>query len=532
MGKTLLTAEHVRFQIAGSPLIDIDQFELSLGDRIALVGANGVGKSTLIGLLAGEIRPDEGTVTRYAPVAVIHQMLDQPPDQPLDAGIAARLGAQAAGSALSGGERARRRIASALSARAPILLADEPTNDLDQAGLDELEAQLKAHKGALLLVSHDRRLMDSVARVVCELSDGHLTIYPGNYSAYVAARAQRLARRQFEYDQYRRAQAQLRGAIQEKREHASQVGQLPTRMGNSEARLHKRATTEVEEKLNGTRKALESRLKHLTPRERPPEDAKIRMNQGALTRVVSKTVLTLRDMAIRFDQRVLLENASMTLPTGSHTALLGPNGCGKTTLIRRLLAPNDQRVRLAPGTKCGYFGQDHQATLDFDKTILENLLPVSVLPESEVRTVLARMNLRGDACHKLVQCLSGGERAKVALTKLLISDVSLLILDEPTNHLDLCALEALEGLLRDSAATLLLVSHDRQFVAQVATRLVFFEGTSLVTFEGDMAAYQANKDRPVDAQLTRLILELRMADLAARIPRESDQRRRAPRGKR
>ncbi|MEG0146168.1 MAG: ATP-binding cassette domain-containing protein, partial [Clostridia bacterium] len=208
MGKTLLTAEHVRFQIAGSPLIDIDQFELSLGDRIALVGTNGVGKSTLIGLLAGEIRPDEGTVTRYAPVAVIHQMLDQPPDQPLDAGIAARLGAQAAGSALSGGERARRRIASALSARAPILLADEPTNDLDQAGLDELEAQLKAHKGALLLVSHDRRLMDSVARVVCELSDGHLTIYPGNYSAYVAARAQRLARRQFEYDQYRRAQAQ------------------------------------------------------------------------------------------------------------------------------------------------------------------------------------------------------------------------------------------------------------------------------------------------------------------------------------
>ena len=447
----LLQARGLQKHFGDRGVLDIEEIELYQGDRIGLVGENGAGKSTLLGILAGEIAPDSGTVSRFCPMGYIRQLGGEDRDAPMDKALQSLFSAQEAREGLSGGERARRRIAAALSQNPLLLLADEPTNDLDIQGVAALEKQLSRFDGALVLVSHDRALLDKLCNVIYELEDGRITVYPGNYSDYRAQKEQKLQRARFEYQQYRAEQARLSAAIQGKREHASQVVKLPSRMGISEARLHRRSATETEEKLHKTRKALETRLEHLEEKPRPREEIALTMRPGSFTPIVSKTVLTMRDMNLRAGSKVLLQGASMTLPTGSKTALMGPNGCGKTTLIGRILKGNDPRIRLSPGVKLGWFGQDHAATLDMDKSALDNVAGANVFGQDAPRRVLARLNLKEQQILKPARLLSGGERAKTCLARLLVGDYNLLILDEPTNHLDVFAMEALGKLLMDYA---------------------------------------------------------------------------------
>ncbi len=362
---------------------------------------------------------------------------------------------------------------------------------------------------------------DKLCNVIYELEDGRIAVYPGNYSDYRAQKEQKLQRARFEYRQYRAEQARLSAAIQGKREHASQVVKLPSRMGISEARLHRRSATETEEKLHKTRKALETRLEHLEEKPRPREEIALTMRPGSFTPIVSKTVLTMRDMNLRAGSKVLLQGASMTLPTGSKTALMGPNGCGKTTLIGRILKGNDPRIRLSPGVKLGWFGQDHAATLDMDKSALDNVAGANVFGQDAPRRVLARLNLKEQQILKPARLLSGGERAKTCLARLLVGDYNLLILDEPTNHLDVFAMEALGKLLMDYAGTLLLVSHDRAFVEKLCGRLVIFEHQRLPGFEGGLSAYYAAQNKPrLDEREKKAridALEMRLAALAAKL---------------
>ena len=517
----LLQARGLQKHFGDRGVLDIEEIELYQGDRIGLVGENGAGKSTLLGILAGEIAPDSGTVSRFCPLGYIRQLGGEDRDAPMDKALQSLFSAQEAREGLSGGERARRRIAAALSQNPLLLLADEPTNDLDIQGVAALEKQLSRFDGALVLVSHDRALLDKLCNVIYELEDGRITVYPGNYSDYRAQKEQKLQRARFEYQQYRAEQARLSAAIQGKREHASQVVKLPSRMGISEARLHRRSATETEEKLHKTRKALETRLEHLEEKPRPREEIALTMRPGSFTPIVSKTVLTMRDMNLRAGSKILLQGASMTLPTGSKTALMGPNGCGKTTLIGRILKGNDPRIRLSPGVKLGWFGQDHAATLDMDKSALDNVAGANVFGQDAPRRVLARLNLKEQQILKPARLLSGGERAKTCLARLLVGDYNLLILDEPTNHLDVFAMEALGKLLMDYAGTLLLVSHDRAFVEKLCGRLVIFEHQRLTGFEGGLSAYYAaqNKPRLVEREKKARIdaLEMRLAALAARL---------------
>ena len=517
----LLQARGLQKHFGDRGVLDIEEIELYQGDRIGLVGENGAGKSTLLGILAGEIAPDSGTVSRFCPLGYIRQLGGEDRDAPMDKALQSLFSAQEAREGLSGGERARRRIAAALSQNPLLLLADEPTNDLDIQGVAALEKQLSRFEGALVLVSHDRALLDKLCNVIYELEDGRITVYPGNYSDYRAQKEQKLQRARFEYQQYRAEQARLSAAIQGKREHASQVVKLPSRMGISEARLHRRSATETEEKLHKTRKALETRLEHLEEKPRPREEIALTMRPGSFTPIVSKTVLTMRDMNLRAGSKVLLQGASMTLPTGSKTALLGPNGCGKTTLIGRILKGSDPRIRLSPGVKLGWFGQDHAATLDMDKSALDNVAGANVFGQDAPRRVLARLNLKEQQILKPARLLSGGERAKTCLARLLVGDYNLLILDEPTNHLDVFAMEALGKLLMDYAGTLLLVSHDRAFVEKLCGRLVIFEHQRLAVFEGGLSAYYAAQNKPrLDEREKKAridALEMRLAALAAKL---------------
>lgn len=518
MGRTLLSAADIKVSFGLRKVLDIGHLEIRDGDRIGLVGENGAGKTTLINVLSGSRAPDEGQVKRLAQVSVIRQDRRDAPGE-ADLALKSRFRAPEAGENLSGGEETRRRIAAALSQRARVLLADEPTSDLDSEGVQLLTEALKKYDGALLLISHDRALLDDVVSCVWELADGAITAYPGNYSAYRRELLNRRAFERFEYEQYRSEQARLRQSAQRMAERASQVA-LPSRMGVSEARLHKRAVSASQSNHHQARKALETRLEKLPEKRRPREDPDVKMEINS-SGIVSRVAVEARNLTLTAGPKKLLSNADFRVPTYSRTALIGPNGCGKTTLIRAILA--GAGVTISPGVRIGALDQDMK-TLEDDESALENAMKRSVQPESAVRTMLARLGIRGDAALKPVGKMSGGERVKVQLTHLMASDVNLLILDEPTNHLDVFSLEALGEVLSGYGGTLLTVSHDRRFVEQVATRLIFFESGKLESFEGTMAEWRARKERVNAPAPERMILEMRMAELAARLskPKKGD----------
>lgn len=531
MAKLILKATRIVKRYGDQAVLNIDHLRVYDGERVGLIGENGAGKSTLLAILAGELEPDEGAVARYAPVALIRQSGET--RHVANSAIAAQFRAPEARDGLSGGEQTRRRIAGALSADAALLLADEPTTDLDAGSIARLRQRLSGFPGALILVSHDRDLLNALCTRILHLEDGAITDFPGGYAAYQDELARRRAHQQFEYDQYRAEQARLKSAMQQKAEWAASVKKAPKRMGNSEARLHTREYTNAVLRQSQAKRTLEKRMERLEKVERPRDLPDIRMALGIARPIAARDALVADLRALTAGGRTLLSDAKLTLPAGSRTALMGENGCGKTTLLRALRsAPSpgtalDGEVRLNPGAKVGWFDQDHEKTLDIDATALENAMADSTLPQSTARTVLARLGLRGDSVFKPARVLSGGERAKLALAKLLLSDANVLLLDEPTNHLDLFAMEALEALLAGYGGTLLFVSHDRAFVSAVATRVCTIEGGRLTTFEGTLEQLTAERSRDRDAEQRRLAVtavEMRMAALVARMsaPRKGD----------
>ena len=532
MPKLLLEANHIVLRRGEQTVLDIDRLTIYDDERVGLIGENGAGKSTLLAILAGELEPDSGTVKRYGPVSLIRQSGET--RLPIDARHAAQFRAPDAREGLSGGEQTRRRIAGALSEDAALLLADEPTTDLDAAGVARLRQRLSEHRGALVLVSHDRVLLNDLCGRILHLEDGRIADFPGGYDDYRAEQARQREHQQFEYDQYRAEQSRLKAAIQQKAEWAASVKKAPKRMGNSEARLHTHEYTNAVIHQSSAKRKLQGRLERLEKVDRPRDLPDIKMALGAARPIAAKTALTARCDRLTAGNRVLLQRADLTLPTGSRTALLGENGCGKTTLLRALRgAPSpgtrfEGKVTWNPAARPAVFDQDHEKTLDMRRTVLANAMADTALGESDCRTVLARLGLRGDSVFKTVGVLSGGERAKVALAKLLLSGANLLILDEPTNHLDLFAMEALEGLLANYGGTLLFVSHDRAFVKAVATRLWTMADGTLSTFEGTLDALESERKRDRSAEARQLeitALEMRLAALAARLsaPRKGDR---------
>ena len=526
MAKIMLEAVGLQLSYGQRQLLNIDRLQIYDTDRIGLVGENGAGKTTLLRILAGELPPEAGAVTRFAPTAVVHQEGNGTPGE--DAELSARFRAREHREGLSGGEMTRNRIAGALSRHPALLMADEPTTDLDQEGLAALRKTLMGFQGAILLISHDRALLRALCHRIWYLRDGTVLDFPGGYDDFIAERDRRMERESFEYAQYRAEQKRLKESAQQMAERAAQVRKAPGRMGNSEARLHKREWTDSVLQLSHAKRTLQNRMEHLEVKEKPKALPEIRIKLGMTHPVEAKTVLTCECGLLRAGPSQLLRGAELVLPTGSRTALTGPNGCGKTTLLRALIGETlpgiafEGRVRWNPGARIGWFDQHHQQTLDMEKTVLDNVMRTSVYPEHFARTVMACLGLKGDAVFQPLRRLSGGEKAKTALGRLLLMDCNTLILDEPTNHLDIFTMEALEKLLAAYGGTMLLVSHDEEFIRKTATRTVRFVGQTLEAAEDGPGAPQ----RParaaaqgIDRSLEISRLEMRLAALSFRMSR-------------
>ena len=526
MPKIMLEATGLHLSYGDRLLLDTAQLRIYDTDRIGLIGENGAGKTTLLRILAGETQPEAGTVRRFVPTAAIHQEGKSSPGE--DRELRARFRAQESRDSLSGGEMTRNRIAEALSSHPELLMADEPTTDLDQEGLVLLRKALTGFQGAILLISHDRALLRKLCNRIWYLRDGKVLDFPGGYDSFITERDRRMERETFEYEQYKAEQKRLKESAQRMAEKASQVRKAPGRMGNSEARLHKREWTDSVLQLSHAKRTIQNRMEHLEVKEKPKALPEIRMKLGAAQPVEAKTVLECACGRMQAGSSELLRDTGFVLPTGSRTALIGSNGCGKTTLLRELLGRNESgilfqgKARWNPAVRIGWFDQHHEQTMDREKSILENIMEASVYPEHFARTVMACLGLRGEAVFKPLKLLSGGEKAKTALGRLLLMDCNTLLLDEPTNHLDLFTMEELEKLLASYGGTMLFVSHDEEFIRKTATRIIRFEDKKLVTTEGGLEEIRKpvrTEESAADRGLEVSRLEMRMAVLSARMAR-------------
>ena len=371
---------------------------------------------------------------------------------------------------LSGGEKTRLSFVKLLLRKPALLLLDEPTNYLDLDTLDWLESYLKNYSGAILVVSHDQYFLDNLATQIFELQFGKLTVFKGNYSAYVAER--QLRDRQQE-EAYEKQQEQIK-----KDEEFIQKNIV-------RAKTTKRAQSR--------RKQLE-KMERITP---PKHKSKVRINFQS-ERPSGKEVLILRDLTIGYPTKTMVHDISLQINKGDRVAVIGQNGIGKSTLLKTVmkeLKPKKGSIKYGASLDIGYYDQELQG-LDPTKTVIDTVWDRhKTMPEKDVRSILASFLFTAKDIDKTVGQLSGGQKARLTLTVLSLEHNNFLLMDEPTNHLDLEAKEVLEKALQDFDGTLLFVSHDRYFINQLANKIVEIKDGTAQVYEGDYNYYLNEKTK-------------------------------------
>jgi len=518
----LISLSCVRKSFGGFDVLDEVTFTIGASEKVALVGPNGSGKTTILRMIVGQEDPDGGSAdllpgttigfmpqdtelsgggnlvdevsnatteikhlerelrrlesamsahleieSLLAEYGEVQHEFERLGGYAFDAEVKSTLSGLGLGPAhwdkpvgvLSGGQKTRAALAKLLLQKPDVLLLDEPTNHLDIEACEWLEEFLQGFPGAVLVVSHDRYFLDRVVTKVVDLHEGLTRSYHGNYTAY-ARQKEELLRQQVE--SYERQQAEI------------------ARLEDFIARYH----------AGQRHREAKSRGKRLDKMERirkPRTEASsihVRLETGSSS---GHIVLDLREVGKSFDEKPLFSGLNLLVESGDRIGLVGPNGAGKTTLLRMIMgeeAPSMGTLSVGYGVEAGYFAQD-LAGLDPENTVIEELLESADLTPGEARNILARFMFKGDDVFKPVSKLSGGERNRLVLAKLMLSKPNLLLLDEPTNHLDIDSRQALDRALEEFGGTIVLTSHDRYLLNSVATRIVeIADGTARV-FDGN-----------------------------------------------
>lgn len=477
----MLTIDHICMEFSSKPVLDDITFLINRKERIALVGKNGAGKSTLLRLIAGEYEPTSGRISKesnmtigYLPQVMLHvdgktlreEVLSiyTGSDESEQARFVAEMDRTIIGlgferkdfdrpcSEFSGGWRMRIELAKILLQHPDLLLLDEPTNHLDIESIQWLEEFLKSSPSAVLLVSHDRAFLDNVCNRTIEITLGRIYDYDVNYSRFVELRKER-------HEQQVRAYQNQQKMIQDTEAFIE--------------RFRYKATKAVQ---------VQSRIKQLDKLERLEVDledtSRLNLRFPPAPRSGDFPII-IEDVRKDFGAHNVFHDVSFTIRRGEKVAFVGKNGEGKSTLVKCIMGQLDYLGSLKVGhnVKIGYFAQNQAALLDEDKTVFDTIDYVAVGDiRTKIRDILGAFMFGGEASEKKVKVLSGGERSRLAMIRLLLEPCNLLILDEPTNHLDMQSKDVLKAALQDFGGTVICVSHDRDFLNGLVDKVYEFGG--------------------------------------------------------
>lgn len=534
----ILSCQNICKTFVDKPVLQIISFHLNENDRLAIIGYNGAGKSTLLKIIIGELSPDEGEISTRKDASIGYlaqhqkhnfhrtifdellsvkkeiieldqqmrtyekemehlegEALQQKMDQYTNVthkfelmngfaykseitGILKGLGFseedfQKQVHTLSGGQMTRVALGKLLLKNPDILLLDEPTNHLDVASIQWLETYLSRYKGAVIIVSHDRYFLDKIVNKVMEIEFGRSMLFNGNYTQFVQKRDQVKAIQKKEYENQQQEIKHQQAVIRKLRQF------------NREKSIRR---AESREKVLNKMEILEK-----------PQEYHGDMRLSIEPEVISgNDVLTLTDVSKSFGSKPLFSNLSCHLFRGERVALIGPNGTGKTTLLKiicKKISKNKGSIQLGTGVSIGYYDQA-QDNLDNTKTIFDEISDAYPdLNNTKIRNTLAAFLFYGEDVFRPISSLSGGEKGRVSLAKLMLSHANFLILDEPTNHLDIQSKEILESAMNSYTGTILYVSHDRYFINKTATRILEISRDSLASYPGNYQDYLHQKEK-------------------------------------
>ena len=488
----MLSVSNLEKSYAGRTLFSGVSFHLQRGECVGLVGPNGAGKSTLFSLLLGETTPDDGRVMweKGANVGFLPQesapagdetVLElalanvseavrweaEPKAKTILRGLAFReRDFERMARTMSGGWVMRAHLARLLVQEPDLLLLDEPTNHLDLESLLWFQEYLKGYPGAILMISHDREFLNQLTNSILEIARSKMFRYRGNYDAYVTEKAAR--------------EVQLEGAYANQQR---EVAKLQSFVDRFKAKASKAASAQSKMKLI-------AKLDVLDAPEAREKSVKFRFPQPPRSGL---RVMALKKVEFAYDKTPVYTGLDLEIERGARTVLVGPNGAGKSTLLKLLagaLKEQGGARELGHNVKLGYFAQYRMDTLNLKHTVLQSAMDMpNPVPEVAARTILGSFLFRGDDVFKPVGVLSGGEKSRLALVKLLLDPPNFLLMDEPTTHLDMGSIDALIGALEPFEGTLVFISHDVHFIRAMAKSVIHIDAGVLTPYAGDYQYY-------------------------------------------